>query len=122
MRFLLDENVSPVIGIQLNSLGHDVLLASAACRGSPDEDVVALAVSHQRILISEDKDFGELAFRDGLRPPSLVRLVLPRFTPEAKSQRLCEAIAAAADLTGGSLSSTQIARDTGRGEGNCRRV
>ena len=103
MRFLLDENVSPIIGSQLASLGHDVLLASAACRAAPDEDVVALAVAQQRILISEDKDFGQLAFRDGLRPPGLVRIVLPRFIPEAKSQRLCEAIAAAANLIGGVL-------------------
>ena len=103
MRFLLDENISPIIGSQLTSLGHDVLLASAACRGSPDEDVVALAVAQQRILISEDKDFGELAFRDGLRPPGLVRLVLPHFTPEEKALRLREAIAAADTLTGGVL-------------------
>ena len=103
LRFLLDENVSPVIGKALTKLGHDVLLASAACRGSPDEEVIALAVAETRILISEDKDFGDLAFRDGVRPPGLIRLVLPRSDPEAKAARLCGVLADAPELMGGAL-------------------
>jgi predicted nuclease of predicted toxin-antitoxin system len=103
LRFLLDENVSPVIGKELTKLGHDVLLASSACRGSPDEDVVALAITETRILISEDKDFGDIAFRDGVRPPGLIRLVLPKSDPEAKAMRLCAVLVDTPQLLGGAL-------------------
>jgi hypothetical protein len=103
LRFLLDENVSPIIGKALSAQGHDVLLASSACRGSPDEDVVALAVAEDRVLISEDKDFGELAFRDRIRAPGLVRLVLPASEPEAKAKRLIAVLAGTPEPRGGAL-------------------
>ena len=62
------------------------------CPGAPDEDVVALAVAEGRVLVTEDKDFGELAFQQGLRPPGLVRLALPRQLPAQKAARIVEAL------------------------------
>lgn len=103
MRFLLDENVSPVIGHRLESLGHDVLLASFACRGAADDVVVALAVREQRVLVTEDKDFGELAFRKGLWPSALIRLLLLKFTPGQKADRLAEVILLIPNIVGGTL-------------------
>jgi hypothetical protein len=52
--------------LTLRSLGHDV---SAVSRNYPpglaDDDVLAIALSEQRILVVADRDFGELIFHQG---------------------------------------------------------
>jgi Domain of unknown function (DUF5615) len=94
VRLLLDENVSPIIGAALTNAGYDVCSATAACPGALDTQVVALASAEDRIIVSEDKDFGELVFRDGLRPPGIIRPVLPGYWPAEKAARILEALAA----------------------------
>ena len=64
MRLLIDENVSPIVGQALRAAGHDVIAAADLCPGAPDDEVVALATTEGRILVSEDKDFGNLAFQN----------------------------------------------------------
>jgi predicted nuclease of predicted toxin-antitoxin system len=68
VRLLVDENISPIIEDALRASGHDVRAASDAWPGALDEDLVALAIAESRIVVSEDKDFGNLAFQHGLRP------------------------------------------------------
>jgi predicted nuclease of predicted toxin-antitoxin system len=92
VRLLLDENVSPVVGEALRVAGHDVIAAADVCPGAPDDDVVAMATSQGRILVSEDKDFGNLAFQQGLRPPGLVLVRLPGCLPWEKAARLVDAL------------------------------
>lgn len=68
MKFLLDQSAEARIGTFLKSKGHDstrVGLDHPA--GLPDDQVLAIAVSEQRILITNDSDFGELIFK--LRQP-----------------------------------------------------
>jgi predicted nuclease of predicted toxin-antitoxin system len=81
-----------VIGDELRSSGHDVIAATVVCPGEPDRRVVAFAKAEGRVVISEDKDFGELAFRDGLFPFGLARLVLPGMSPREKAARLLEVL------------------------------
>jgi hypothetical protein len=47
----------------------------------PDEDVAALCAAHRRILLTFDKDLGELVFRRGL--PAGSGVVLFRITPDS---------------------------------------
>jgi predicted nuclease of predicted toxin-antitoxin system len=94
VRLLLDENVSPVIGAALAAAGYDVRATVDACPGALDTAVVARASAEDRILVTEDKDFGELAFRDGLRPPGIIRLALPSYQPAEKAARLLDVLAA----------------------------
>jgi predicted nuclease of predicted toxin-antitoxin system len=61
MRFLLDENADIRIVGYLRGLGHDV--TTMTNYGAPDEDVIALAHAEHRILITNDRDFGELVIR-----------------------------------------------------------
>jgi len=68
VRLLIDENISPIIGDALRVAGHDVRAAAVACPGVLDEELVALAIAEARIVVSEDKDFGNLAFQR--LPPS----------------------------------------------------
>jgi predicted nuclease of predicted toxin-antitoxin system len=64
MRFLLDENVDYRLVSFLLKRGYDVTsVAKDYLYGLADEDVLAMATQEHRILITNDKDFGELVVR-----------------------------------------------------------
>jgi predicted nuclease of predicted toxin-antitoxin system len=63
----------------LRSLGFDVRAIIDERRGSADADVLELAAREQRLLLTFDKDFGELIYRRGAAPPAGV--VFMRFAP-----------------------------------------
>jgi predicted nuclease of predicted toxin-antitoxin system len=88
VRFLADENVHGDIVAWLRSLGQDVLCAADAMSGSSDERVLAVARDESRILITDDKDFGELVFRQHLAGHGiiLIRLTVPSI--QQRIQRL----------------------------------
>lgn len=59
----------------LTNLGHDVLLAIDVDPRAPDEALLDLARQEGRVLVTEDKDFGELVFVHRVPHPSIVRFV-----------------------------------------------
>lgn len=76
MRFLLDCcAASRTLHAALSDLGHDVLSANDGYSGVSDEALLALAHREARVLVTEDKDFGELVFLRRLPHPCIVRLV-----------------------------------------------
>ncbi len=76
MKFLLDVcAASRSLHAALTDLGHDVLSAHDLFPHASDETLLAFAQDEKRILITEDKDFGELVFLRGLPHPGIVRLV-----------------------------------------------
>jgi len=67
MKFLLDANVEYRLAHFLASLGHDVkTIAHDYPAYLSDKTVLSCAVEEQRILITNDRDFGELIFRQQL--------------------------------------------------------
>lgn len=84
MRLLLDECCDPHLVAELRAAGHDVHHVLEADRGADDEAVLVLSRAQNRILVTEDKDFGELAVRYGRSVPGLVLL---RFTPERRHRK-----------------------------------
>ena len=74
MRFLLDVCASSrSMHALLTGMGHDVLSAFERDPRATDEELLALANEEQRILITEDKDFGELVFLRQLQHPCIIR-------------------------------------------------
>jgi predicted nuclease of predicted toxin-antitoxin system len=63
MHFLADENVSRFVIERLRADGFDVTSIGETRSGAPDEDVLAAADAEGCILITEDRDFGELVIR-----------------------------------------------------------
>jgi predicted nuclease of predicted toxin-antitoxin system len=63
LRFLADECCDAALVDALRKDGHDVLYAVDSLRGATDDDILARAFSERRILLTEDKDFGELVYR-----------------------------------------------------------
>jgi predicted nuclease of predicted toxin-antitoxin system len=74
MRVLANENFPGEAVEALRSRGHDVAWVRTDSPGSSGEAVIRRAKAEARVLITFDKDFGELAFRSGLSSPSGVIL------------------------------------------------
>jgi predicted nuclease of predicted toxin-antitoxin system len=69
MRFLANENFPlPSIKI-LRDNGYDVLSIYETLRGLSDEDVIKTAREEERIILTFDKDYGELIFKTQRKPP-----------------------------------------------------
>ena len=84
MRFLLDGCAdSRTLRTALSELGHDVVSAREGFADASDEALLAFARQEERVLITEDKDFGELVFLRGLPHPGIVRLV--EMTPQERA-------------------------------------
>lgn len=66
MRILADENLHADIVHWLRAGGHDVSYAAETMAGEPDESILRRARAEDRIVITDDKDFGELVLRKGL--------------------------------------------------------
>lgn len=64
MRFLVDECTGPAVAERLREQSHDVFSVYQDRRGMSDEEILSLAASERRILITNDKDFGEMVFRE----------------------------------------------------------
>jgi predicted nuclease of predicted toxin-antitoxin system len=64
MRFLVDECAGPAVADWLQSQGHDVFSVYDSARGLDDESVIEMALAENRVLITNDKDFGEKVYRD----------------------------------------------------------
>jgi len=63
MRFLVDECTGPAVAKWLRSLHHDVFSAYDEARGLDDDRIIEKANLGNYILITNDKDFGEIIFR-----------------------------------------------------------
>ena len=63
MKFLADECCDAELVSFLRSEGHDVLYIIEFKRGASDKEVLEKAFAEERIIITEDKDFGELVHR-----------------------------------------------------------
>src|SRR3954467_13381883 len=81
MRFLADENFPGAAVRALQKAGHDIVSVTDDASGSGDSDVLRRAAREGRILLTFDKDFGELA-RNAALPAVcgvvLFRIAMPR--------------------------------------------
>jgi predicted nuclease of predicted toxin-antitoxin system len=84
MTFLADENFPRLAVEALRQAGLDVLWMAEENPGASDDEVLAQSVSTGRILLTFDKDFGELAYRRNL--PSHCGIVLFRLTPQSPEE------------------------------------
>src|SRR5271157_3385930 len=76
MQFLANENFPLDVVEALRNEGHDVAWIHTDAPGSKDPDVLRRAVTENRVILTFDKDFGDLAFHFGL--PAMCGIVLFR--------------------------------------------
>lgn len=73
MRFLVDNALSPRLAFGLNDAGHDAVhVRDRGLQSADDVTLLELAAAEQRVLISEDTDFGTLLALSTFTRPSIV--------------------------------------------------
>lgn len=101
MRILANENVPGPVVAALRDAGHDVLSAKEAMTGAADRKVLERAQLEARLVVTFDKDFGELAVRAGLPAASgVVLLRLRGSNPDADNARVVAALSSRDDWPG----------------------
>ena len=89
MRFLVDECTGPAVARWLRGLAHEVLSIYEVTRGISDHEILERAYRENWIIITNDKDFAEIVFRDNLphRGVILLRLHDERASPKIEALR-----------------------------------
>jgi predicted nuclease of predicted toxin-antitoxin system len=101
MRLCANENVPEDCVIQLRQAGHEVSWLREAAPGSSDADVLIRAWAEKRLLITFDKDFGELVFRHGVKAShGIVLLRIAQTTPRAVAERVTAVLSSRDDWAG----------------------
>lgn len=75
MKLLLDSCISKHAYLTLINLGHDVDWVAKWRRDPGDKEIIQHANKNQRILVTLDKDFGELAIVHNFPHSGIIRLV-----------------------------------------------
>src|SRR4051794_8542518 len=77
-KFLADENMPADAVIAARGAGHDVAWVKEIAAGADDDTVLSASVAQRRVLVTFDKDFGEMAFRRGKAAAPGIILMRPR--------------------------------------------
>lgn len=101
MRIIANENIFGTVIRELRDRGHDVLSAKETMRGDDDRAVLAQAQAEKRVVITHDKDFGELAFLSHLPAEcGIILFRLARQDRERDNRRILEAFESRTDWAG----------------------
>ena len=84
LRLLANENIPRLLVASLRERGHDVVWIYEGQRGIIDPTVLAEALAQRRVLLTCDKDFGELVFRRGIEATHGVILIRLRSQSQAQ--------------------------------------
>ena len=79
MKFQCDAHISREMVAMIRGRGHDCLEAGSLPPRMPDEEVLRRAAGEGRVVLTADKDFGELVFVHRVACPGviLLRIALP---------------------------------------------
>jgi len=73
VKFLIDNNLSPLLAEFLKAAGHDAVhLRDLGMQAAPDPAVLQRALVDERVLVSADTDFGGLLSRSRATGPSVL--------------------------------------------------
>lgn len=92
MRFVAVEGVDSQIVDTLRTNGHDVFYIAETSPGSLDDEILDLASLEDRILVTRDKDFSELVFRDKMIHSGIILNRLHQLSSENKARIVLKVI------------------------------
>ena len=93
MKFLADKSCAGPVVFALRETGHDVLAIAETAKGVADEQVMERALSERRVLITEDRDFGELVYAHGHRSAGVILVKFHSRARRVKPAAVVEAVA-----------------------------
>jgi len=97
LKIVADESIDKQIVDRLRSDGHDVVFIAELDPGIEDEAVLLRSRESNSVLLTADKDFGELVFRQRLLHSGIVLIRLAGLKPETKAELVVTAFAQHAD-------------------------
>lgn len=86
MNFLIDEGVDRQVVDRLRRDGHLVWYVAEMAAGAPDDVVLDLANREGALLLTADKDFGELVFRQRRLTQGVLLIRLAGLSPARKGE------------------------------------
>lgn len=92
MPILADVNGTKAIVVALRAVGHDVLWAGDQMASEPDFEILAQAQRQSRIVLTNDKDFSDLAIQAGL--PAACGVILLRWNGMTLDEVVARAVQA----------------------------
>ena len=92
MRLVADESVDGPTVSALRAAGHAVLFIAETSPGIEDAEVLVIARREQAVLLTADKDFGELVFRNGEPHCGVLLIRSPEDNPDEKAANTLAAI------------------------------
>lgn len=93
MKWLADEHIGNSIVARLRRDGHEVVSVSEDCPGVEDDVILARAQNEGALVLTADKDFSELIFRQHRATQGVVLLRLTGLSEEAKAGVVAAAVA-----------------------------
>ena len=103
MRFLADESCDFAVVKALRANGHDVSAIAEVAPGAEDGVVLARARSESRVVLTEDKDFGNLACVSGQDAAGVILIRYPANARSALARAAVDLVAELADRLIGSF-------------------
>ena len=92
MNFLADESCAGPVIRALRKAGHDVVATAEVAKGATDEQVLERALNEKRVLITEDRDFGELVYARGRSSAGVILVRFHNRARRAKPPTVVEAV------------------------------
>ncbi len=92
MKFVADESVDYQIVSRLREDGHEVIYIADTQSGASDNSVLNQANVEQAVLLTSDKDFGDLVFRQHLVSSGILLLRIAGLPQERKAAIVANAI------------------------------
>lgn len=92
MKLLADESIESELVVALRSVGHEVADIKELSPGIEDAKVLALAEESGAILITNDKDFGDLIYRDTLASKGVILLRFGTLELNERAARVVEVL------------------------------
>ena len=90
MNLIADEGVDRSVVERLRQDGHHVVYVAELSPSVADEEVLQQANARSAVLLTADKDFGELVFRQGLMHSGVVLLRLAGLANATKAEVVAE--------------------------------
>lgn len=101
MRFLANENFPEAAVAELRNAGHDIGWVLTDSPGISDQHVLDRAIRENRILLTFDKDFGELAWMHRIPPTcGIILFRIPMPSAATVGLRLLELLRSRSDGEG----------------------
>jgi predicted nuclease of predicted toxin-antitoxin system len=97
LKFLVDVGVGKKVEEYLLEKGYDIKAVRSLDQRMPDQEIVRLAASENRMVITMDKDFGELIYHSGMDHCGILLLRLEDATGVEKQQVIAEILAKFSD-------------------------